>query len=90
MVAERQEAIKIVNDGMQTLPMEKVFAIRDFVVTLTQEKATKKTYKRRDYVPSPKYTEANRAERMGRFKKSAGTIDVDEVAVRQMRERSMI
>ena len=41
MVAERQKAIKIVNDGMQTLPMEKVFAVRDFVVTITKERAQK-------------------------------------------------
>ena len=90
MLAERQEAINIVNNGMQTLPIEKVFAVRDFVITLTQEKTAKKTYKKRDYVPNPKYTEANRAERMGRFKKSAGTIDVDEDVIHAMRERSMI
>lgn len=90
MVAERQQAINIVNNGMQTLPMEKVLAIRDFVITLTQEKPPVKSYKKRDYVPNPKFTEANRAERMSRFKKSAGTIDVDEDAIREMRERSMI
>ena len=90
MLAERQEAINIVNNGMQTLPIEKVFAVRDFVITLTQEKTANKTYKKRDYVPNPKYTEANRAERMSRFKKSAGTIDVDEDAIHAMRERSMI
>ena len=41
MVAERQQAINIVNNEMQTLPMEKVFAIRDFVITMTKEKAQK-------------------------------------------------
>ena len=88
MVAERQEAINIVNDGLQTLPIDKVLAIRDYVTTLTQEKTT--TYKKREYIPNPKYTEATRAERMRRFRMSAGTIDVDEIAIREMRERSMI
>ena len=90
MVAERQEAIDIVNNGLQTLPMDKVLAIRDFVTSLTQEKAPVKTYKKRNYIPNPKFTENNRSERMSRFKKSAGMIDVDENAVWEMRKRSMI
>ncbi len=90
MVVERQEAINIINNGIQTLPMDKVIAIRDYVTTLTQERSTEKTFKKRDYAPNPKYTEANRAERMNRFRKSAGTIDIDEDAIRELRERSMI
>ena len=38
MVAERQKAVNVVNNGLKTLPMDKVFAIRDFVITMTDIK----------------------------------------------------
>ena len=40
MVAERQKAVNVVNNGLKTLPMDKVFAIRDFVITMTDIKKT--------------------------------------------------
>ena len=37
MVAERQKAINVVNDGMRTLPMDEVIAIRDYNMTLVNK-----------------------------------------------------
>lgn len=87
MTAVKQRAINIINMMPETEVMQ--FVIKNERYEKLQN-TPKKTYKKRDYVPNPKFTEANRTERMNRFKKSAGTIDIDEDAVREMCERSMI
>ncbi len=84
MTAVKQRAVNIIN----MMPDAEVM---QFIVNNKKyETAPNLSYKKRDYVPDPEFTEATRSERMNRFKKSAGTIDIDESAVCEMRERSMI
>ena len=73
MVAERQKAINIVNNEMQTLPMEKVFAIRDFVITITNEKVQKPS----KYEYSPKSVEEKQKAFEG-LMEFCGSIDPPE------------
>lgn len=47
MVAEKQNAINTIFDEIQTFPVEKVFAVRDYVITLKQEKPASKTIGKR-------------------------------------------
>ena len=84
MTAVKERAVNII----QLMPEQEVM---QFVIKNEHyEKELKQTYKKRDYVPKAEFSETNRTERMRRFKKSAGMIDVDENAILEMRERSMV
>lgn len=84
MTAVKQRAINIINMMPEAEVMQFIINNKQYESTSTS------SYKKRDYLPSPEFTEATRSERMSRFMKSAGTIDIDENAIQEMRERSMI
>ena len=84
MTAVQQRAIEIISRMPETEVLQFVIKNEHY------ESKPKREYKKRDYVPNPEFSEANRTERMSRFMKSAGTIDIDENAIRELRERSMI
>lgn len=93
MTAVKEQFMRMLPQSLSDVPDDEVQYMINILVKWSKQEALEKpvkTYKKRDYVPNPKYTEENRAERMRRFRKSAGAIDVDEDAICKMRERSMI
>ena len=89
MTAVKEQFMRMLPQSLSEVPDDEVQNMINILVKWNKPES-KKTYKKRDYVPNSKYTETNREERMIRFRKSAGAIDVDEDAIREMRERNMI
>ena len=89
MTTMQQTAMNLAPKAIPHLPEDKVKQVISIFMTVPAEEE-QTVYKKRTYVPSSAYSEANRAERMERFMQSAGKIDVDEEAIKELREVSIV